>query len=314
MRSRLLLLGTLAALVLVPGPSALADAPTITVRPDSLPAGEGPAIPTQVGRQILEGGARVSIPANSRLLGKSGTAYVVAGGGRVLRVEEDGARTTLASIGDGADLRLSRDGAHLVVTRSVGGSRSQVTVLDAETGAREARRTFPDYATVMDADAGRMVVTTWSPSRTLRWDFVDDSSSRIVGRTTGHVDIRADRLATFTRSPHDGGCTVVTSLARPQRTLWRSCQEAVAAFSPNGRRMATFHILTDGLGPNAVHARTIGGRKIATYAAYWFGSVEWETDRALLLDTHTKRRTALVRCGADECERASAVRPQPPLG
>lgn len=314
MRSRLLLLGTLAALVLVPGPSALADAPTITVRPDSLPAGEGPAIPTQVDRQILEGEARVRVPPNSRLLGKSGTAYVVAAGGRVLRVEEDGSRTTIASIGDGADLRLSRDGAHLVVTRSVGGSRSQVTVLDAETGTREARRTFPDYATVMDADAGRMVVSTWTPSRTLWWDFVSDRTSRIVGRTAGHVDIRADRLATFTRSPHDGGCTVVTSLARPQRTLWRSCQEAVVAFSPHGRRMATIHILTDGLGPNTVHARTIGGRKIATYAAYWFGSVEWETDRALLLDTHTKRRTALVRCEADECERASAVRPQPPLG
>ena len=124
MRSRLLLLGALAALVLVPGPPVLADAPTITVRPDSLPAGEGPAIPTQVGRQILEGEARVPVPSNSRLLGKSGTAYVVAAGGRVLRVEEDGSRTTVASIGDDAELRLSRDGAHLVVTRSVGGSRS----------------------------------------------------------------------------------------------------------------------------------------------------------------------------------------------
>lgn len=314
MRSRLLLLGTLAALVLVPGPPALADAPTITVRPDSLPAGEGPAIPTQVGRQILEGEARVSVPRNSRLLGKSGTAYVVAAGGRVLRVEEDGARTTLASTGDDAELRLSRDGAHLVVTRGVGGSRSRVAVLDAETGERVARRTFPDYATVMDADAGRMVLSTWSPARTLWWDFVSDRTSRIVGRTAGRVDIRADRLATFTGDPYDGGCTVVTSLTRPRRTLWRSCQEAVVAFSPNGRRMATFHILTDGLGPNTVHARTIGGRKIATYAAYWFGSIEWETGRTLLLDTHTKRRTALVRCEADDCERASAVRPQPPLG
>ncbi|MFC7495681.1 MULTISPECIES: hypothetical protein [unclassified Nocardioides] len=310
MRSRFLLLVALAALVLVPGSPAVgrADAPTVPIRPGSLPLGEGPAIPAQAGRHVLEGDARVPLPASSYLLGRSGTAYVVAASGRLLRMEDDGTRTQIASTADDAELQLSGDGAHVIVTRFQRGGRSQVTVLDAETGARVARRTFPDYAAVIDADGGRAVLSTWSPGRTLWWDFEEDSTSRIVGRPAGHADIRADRLATFTGDPYDGGCTVVTSLTRPRRELWRSCQEAVIAFSPNGRRMATVHILTDGLGPGEVHARTIGGRRIATYAAYWFGSVEWETDRVLLVDAHTKRRAALVRCDAAECERASAVR------
>lgn len=320
MRSRYLILVALAAVVLLPGSPAAgapADAPTVQVRPGSLPAGDRPAVPTQVGRSVLEGDTRVALPANSYLLGRSGTAYVVAGNGRVLRLEADGTRTRIARVSEDAELVLSRDGAHVIITRLIRvarGGDGLVTVIDASTGARVARRTFSHYATVVDADEGRLVLTTWTPGRTLWWDFVSGGTSRIVGRVAGHADIRADRLATFTGDPYDGGCTLVTSLTRPRRTLWRSCQEAVVAFSPDGRRMATMHILADGLGPSAVRARTVRGRAIASYEAYWFGSIEWESDRVLLLDTHTKRRTALVRCEVDECQRASAVRRDRGLG
>ncbi|MBB3045583.1 hypothetical protein [Nocardioides soli] len=320
MRSRYLILVALAAVVLLPGSPAAgapAGAPTVQVRPGALPAGDRPAVPTQVGRSIIEGDTRVALPANSYLLGRSGTAYVVAGNGRVLRLEADGTRTQVARVSEDAELVLSRDGAHVIVTRltrAARGGDGLVTVIDASTGARVARRTFSHYATVVDADEGRLVLTTWTPGRTLWWDFVSGGTSRIVGRVAGHADIRADRLATFTGDPYDGGCTVVTSLTRPRRTLWRSCREAVVAFSPDGRRMATMHILADGLGPSSVRARTVRGRAIASYEAYWFGSIEWESDRVLLLDTHTKRRTALVRCEVDECQRASAVRRDRGLG
>ncbi|MDF1605029.1 hypothetical protein [Nocardioides sp. YIM 152315] len=316
MRSRFLVLAALAALVVAPvngssaagGVAGRADAPTVHIRPGALPKGDGPATPMQVGRSVVDGDTRVRLPAHSYLLGKSGTAYVVAGSGRVLRVEADGTTTRIARPAESAELTLSRDGAHVVVTRTKRGGRTDVTVLDAETGARLAHRRFSEYATVAAADEGRLVLSTWGPPRTFWWDFVSGGTSRIVGRVAGHADIRADRLATFTGDPYDGGCTVVTSLRHPKRKLWRSCAEAVVAFSPHGRRMATTHILADGLGPNEVHARTVHGREIASYAAYWFGTVEWETDTALLLDAHTKHRTALVRCAAAECERASAVR------
>lgn len=321
MRSRILILAALAAVVLVPGtPTAVgapADAPTVRVRPGALPAGDRPAVPTQVGRHVLEGDTRVKLPSNTYLLGRSGTAYVVAGNGRVLRLEADGTTAEIARVADDAELVLSRDGAHVIVTRLIRlarGGDGLVMVIDASTGARVARRTFSHYATVLDADEGRLVLSTWTPGRTLWWDFVSGGISRIVGRAAGHADIRADRLATFTGDPYDGGCTVVTSLTRPRRTLWRSCREAVVAFSPDGGRMATMHILADGLGPSSVRARTVRGRAIASYDAYWFGSIAWESDRVLLFDTHTRRRTALVRCEVGECQRASAVRRDRGLG
>lgn len=105
MRSRYLILVALAAVVLLPGSPAAgapADAPTVQVRPGSLPAGDRPAVPTQVGRSVLEGDTRVALPANSYLLGRSGTAYVVAGNGRVLRLEADGTRTRIARVSEDA--------------------------------------------------------------------------------------------------------------------------------------------------------------------------------------------------------------------
>jgi hypothetical protein len=75
------------------------------------------------------------------------------------------------------------------------------------------------------------------------------------------------------------------------------------------------HILADGLGPSEVVARTTrGGKKAATYRSYYFGSITWENNRALLLEAHTKKRTAIVRCEAADCERASGVRRSSPRG
>ena len=70
------------------------------------------------------------------------------------------------------------------------------------------------------------------------------------------------------------------------------------------------HILTDGLGPREIKVRGHHGRKLATYeVGGWFGQLEWETNRALLMEAFGKKRTALVRCELAECERASATRP-----
>jgi hypothetical protein len=43
------------------------------------------------------------------------------------------------------------------------------------------------------------------------------------------------------------------------------------------------HILSDGLGPNAVTVRrTKQGAALARYTAEWFGALRWETNTALL--------------------------------
>jgi hypothetical protein len=74
--------------------------------------------------------------------------------------------------------------------------------------------------------------------------------------------------------------------------------------------MATIPILTDGLGPRDVWVRWPGGRAVAHYTtAGWFGLLDWEDARTLLLDTNGSARSATVRCVASDCERASRLRP-----
>jgi len=182
-------------------------------------------------------------------------------------------------------------------------------VVDARTGRQIVSRDFPRYTGVLDVDGGRAVLFSMAPARTLWWNFVADTTRPILRRGAGAADIGADRLSTFTGDPYQGGCTVVSSLRRPRQVLWRSCEDRPIAFSPNGRRMVTTDILSDGLGPGEVTARTTkGGKRLAAYRAYWFGAIAWETDRALLMDANTRRRAATVRCVVAECERASAVR------
>jgi len=49
----------------------------------------------------------------------------------------------------------------------------------------------------------------------------------------------------------------------------------------------------------------------AHYTSRFFGPLQWETDRALLLDANGAQRSATVRCVVRDCERASALRPVP---
>ncbi len=164
---------------------------------------------------------------------------------------------------------------------------------------------------VLDAASGRAVVGGWSPNRTFWWEFDrTDDTSRINGRVGYFADISAGRLASYTRDPYRGGCSVLTSLTG--KRLSKSCKERVTAVSPSGGRVATIHILSDGLGPTEVKVRRASGRALATYdAPSFFGRIAWENGTSLLLDTHGKRQWATVRCDLDDCERASALKRTP---
>ncbi|GAB3197231.1 hypothetical protein GCM10027062_08510 [Nocardioides hungaricus] len=304
-------LATLCGALAAPAPAAPtpAAAPTIEIKPTQLPRGENSRVPWLVGdRVIVDGDTRIELADPGYLLGRSGTAYLVVSTGRLLRVRADGTTRRIArlSVADGPV--LSGDGDRVVVNRTVR-RHSRIRVLDARTGRQIVSRDFPRYTGVLDVDGGRAVLFSMAPARTLWWNFVADTTRPILRRGAGAADIGADRLSTFTGDPYQGGCTVVSSLRRPRQVLWRSCEDRPIAFSPNGRRMVTTDILSDGLGPGEVTARTTkGGKRLAAYRTYWFGAIAWETDRALLMDANTRRRAATVRCVVAECERASAVR------
>ncbi|MBZ5736976.1 hypothetical protein [Nocardioides mangrovi] len=282
------------------------------LHPARLPRGDDPKIPYVVGSTVIDGKERIEIDGHWALvLGRSGDALVVQTDRRVLRVTGDRQRR-IARLSDGAQVLLSEDGSDLVIGRIASRTgRTTVRVLDPESGAERAREVFSKYVVPLGARGGRVVMTASAPTRTFSWNHRTGDVRRIVGRSGGTVNVGADRLGTLTGDPYNGGCYVVSSLRHPRRELWRSCEEGVMSFSPDGSRMVTMDILADGLGPGRVWVRaTDGGRLVARYSAYWFSSVQWETDRALLLDTHTPKRWATLRCVAKDCERASRVRKQ----
>ncbi len=257
--------------------------------------------------------------ADLSLFGTSGTAYVVAvsradgSGARILRVRPDGSTRTLIKGQDAWSTLLSDDGEALLTSPYVSAKRTVVRVLDARTGELVRKRAFPGSATVLDADDGRAVIGRWSPDRTFWWDYTTDETERINDRVGYTADIAAGRLASLTGDPYQGGCSVVTDLGARPTTLWRSCGERADEFSPDGSRVATVHILSDGIGPSRVTVRTTdGGKKLASYDVKgWFGRLHWESDTALLLDTYGQKKWATVRCDVGTCDRASCAPSDP---
>lgn len=292
-----------------PAAPAAADTPTIAIKPTQLERGKDSSVPRMAGdRTVVDGDTRIELKRPGHLLGKSGDDYVVASYPHVVRVSADGTTERLTRYAEDGSPELSSDGEAVLVSR-ITRARSVVRVVDAATGEEVLTGRFGGYVGMLDASDGRAVMTGTSPDRTFWWNYETGSVKPIVKRAGGTADIASDRLATLTGDPYEGGCTVVTRLTRPRTVLWRSCEEIPIAFAPNGRRMATVHLLADGLGPGEVTARTAkGGQELATYTAYWFASTTWETNTALVLDAHTKNRAAIVRCVGDACERASGVR------
>jgi hypothetical protein len=305
-----LVTGTLAA-TLVAAPASAAA--TTSLNPAQLPRGADVATPHLEGRTIVDGSVRIRIAAPTvRLLGKSGTAYVVGTAdrqgahGHFLRVQPDGTRARLGR-GDVYLTALSGDGQSLVSARVPSNRRSVVTVRSATTGETVATRSFKGYAYALDADAGRVLVG--GPDRTWLWTTSTDSVG-VVARDAGYAgDLSADVFASYTKDPYRGGCTVVRTISTGEQ-LWRSCKERVEEFNADGSRMATVDLLSDGIGPGWVAVRGTTGHRFGAYTVKgWFGSIDFESTTALLLETNGARRSATVRCTDAGCERASDLSP-----
>ena len=306
---------TAAAILAVTLVSAPASAvPTTTIKPGKLPRGADVAIPHLEKKTIVDGTVRIPVHAPTvRLLGKSGTAYVVGTGnkfgghGRFFRIQADGTSTALGK----ANLymtELSGDGQSLVTTRVPSNRKTIVTVWSASTGARVASRAFKGYVNALDAETDRVLVGDLK--RTRIWTTSTDSVS-VVARLGGYEgDLSADVFAGYTRDPYRGGCTIVRRISTGEQ-LWKSCKERVHTFNADGSRMATIDILSDGIGPARVWARTSNGTKLGSYDIRngWFGSIDFETSTALLMQANGPRKAATVRCTGLPCERASDLRP-----
>jgi hypothetical protein len=96
--------------------------------------------------------------------------------------------------------------------------------------------------------------------------------------------------------------------------LWTNCDERIEAVSPDGKRVATIALLSDGIGPADVMVRKIGGAPVVHYSiGGFFGRIWWETGTKLLMEANGKTQAATVRCKVEVCNRASDLTPTPDL-
>jgi hypothetical protein len=305
--------------LVVPGAAA---APTVDLQPQALTRGADIAVPHIEDGVLVDGDRRTELPGNdARVVGASGDAWLVAAWttnrvgeqrrARVVRVEPDGEVRTILVGDESRSALVSEEGSRLVVVEETGRRRAAVVVRFAEDGGEVARRVMDGWPQAVTADDRKVVVQTMR--RTVTWRVGPDRVRTITRGIAGLADIEHDLFATYTKDPYLGGCMRLVRLSDLTETVWRSCKERVAAISPDGTQMLTFHILTDGVGPGEITLRTIRGKRLATWTTGWFSGWQWESPGTVLLEVNGRRKASTVRCTLAQCENATdPVKVTPP--
>lgn len=304
-----------AGLVVTSLTAPVLGASTTDLQPEDLPRGDDVRIAHIEDGDFVLGTRRVDVGGErASVLGKSGRAWLVgtsnaAGSGRfrIVRVKRDDSVRVIKRGISVFDLTVSENGRFFVHVGRGTRQAVPVRVFSSRTGDLKGERDFANYPTVMAMGGPNVLLSTWVTGDTgiRSWDIASGVLTRISRRPANIVDIASDLLATYTKDPYMGGCVRLTPLTSPRTTLWKSCSERIVAFSPDGQRMATVHILSDGIGPNEVQEREIDGTLLGDYTTAWFGQVAFENKTDLLLDVNGDTLAATVRCSADACENAT---------
>jgi len=292
-----------------------AAAATTELKPAQIERGADIAIPHVEGKTLVDGEVRIDFADRPSLLGSAGEDYIVALGApdRVVRVTPEGTRTELFRGAGVWESELSANGTRLARMIS-GEDRSVLHVIDTATGERVLTKRFGlPWVGVLDYRGHRLVLSSFTSAAERTWIWsTKDGFVRVVAEKAGYLaDLATDRLALYTKDPYQGGCSKLITISRPTQVIWGSCTDRITALSSSATRMATIHILSDGLGPTRVTLRGGHGKALASYTAEWFGQIWFESDAALLLDTNGVKYAATVRCTPTDCERASDLSPVP---
>ena len=323
MRRPLPLLALLGSALLVGGLLAgPADAAGrgVRIRPAALPVGPALAIPHIDGTALVDGDVRVELGVDSAiLLGRAGKEYVVwltgpDGTQEIDAYRPDGGHRVLVANAAASETRLSDDGRLLVSTHyAPRAARSRVVVRDPASGAVTHRLRFAGYVDVVDALGTRLLLSQERPARTFLHDLSTGAERTLSHRAGSFGDLSTGLFSTYTKDPYDGGCVVLARIKRPRDTVWRSCQERVYAVSPDGRRLLTVDLLSDGLGPSELVLRRVDGRLLQRYRTRpAFGLASFEPGGAVVLEVIDVdvETVGWARCRRAVCERpaANAVR------
>jgi len=287
-------------------------APTYDVKPGALPRGADVRIPHMEGKTIVDGSTRITVnAAYVGLIGKAPGGYVVGTNDadhespRIWRYATDGTRKLLVSGFQDYATRLSDDGSRLAVVRS--GQVSRVILIATKGGARVGARDFKGYVDALDVAGDRVLVSGWSRGTRI-WNAATQATRLVTKRPGYAADLSHGLFASYTKDPYNGGCSVLASVGSPDTRIWTTCNQRIVAFNPDATRVATIHILSDGLGPREVQVHRTTGARLAAYTIDgWFGQVEFESRYDLLLGASGQTWTATVRCNLGGCVRASDV-------
>lgn len=280
--------------------------------PARLPRGEDVAVAHVEGSTFVDGERRIDLGApRATYVGRAGDAHVVATSSRhgnarqrIVRVEPDGSLRVLVEGVASYEVTLAEDGRRLVTAEPARKGVTRLRVRSARTGALLRSGGVRGWVSVLAMAGRRVVLSEWDRG-TFTWTS-DGRIRTVTSRPGGAAHVGGDLLASYTGDPYEGGCTVVSRLSRPGRVLWRSCDERVEDFSPDGRQMSTVHILADGIGPGRTWLRRSRGALVGDWTTTgWFGGARWESPGVLLLDTHARTLTATVRCDRTHCENAT---------
>lgn len=284
----------------------------VELQPEDLDRGSDVAIAHIEDGDLVDGDRTVDVGGDrAYLLGRAGNAWLVGtsdenGGGkfRIVRVRPDDTTTVIKRGISFYELKLSENGRYFVHAGRGSRKAIPIRVFSARTGKLKSERDFANYPTVLGMDGPRVLLSTWVSGDTgiTAWDTASGALSRISKRPANLIDIGNDLLASYTKDPYEGGCMVVSRLSAPGTRLWRSCTDRVAAFSPDGDRMATIGILSDGIGPGVVNEREIDGTLLSNYSTGWFGRIGFESNTFLLLEINGDTRASTVRCREGSCE------------
>jgi hypothetical protein len=296
-----------------------AAASTTVIRPSDLDRGGARYAPDAVwslGRTIHVGGRTVRLdrPGHLTVHGRSGRAVVASTfhrqQQRLWRVGPRGQARLLDRRHGYADVQLSPDGRRYALLEQ--GRRHGTLVTESARTGRTLTTQRVSSAVELHAMRGRRVLlASWEPAATYWLDPVARTRTVVARREAWHVDLRSGVMALAVRDDdgYDGYCLRYTTLERPHTTLWYSCRQRPAAVSPDGRRMLTMRIETDGLGTGTLQLRSTDGTRLRTYRTGLFGSVGFDADGRIVAGTMAHRRATVAVCRAGEdCRRVSPVR------
>ena len=158
-------------------------------------------------------------------------------------------------------------------------SKPTIAVYDLALKSEVSVNAFASLPTLLDFDEGSVVASFGDfKVKTIRWDTVSDETVRVNTKFSNFASQAHNLLGFFNKDPFNGGCQVLAHLDDPTHVLWTNCDERIEAVSPDGKRVATIALLSDGIGPADVMVRKIGGAPVVHYSiSGCFGRIWWET-------------------------------------